>query len=167
MNKERNLEQIYRSAVAGLYARIRSNYDFLYRKFGDDGIKLIAEMSREYGRSVADRARDSLENNDIESVAAYLMRIFDTVTHGRNTARLTREGEGKIVITASRCPLGFDNPEMCKAHTTMEKTMVEELNPDLKYSIGKSMPAGDDRCEHVIEVRKRRRTNSTDRTNSR
>ena len=39
--EERTLEQVYRSAVSGLYARLRSNYDFLYRRFGDDGIKLI------------------------------------------------------------------------------------------------------------------------------
>ncbi len=43
---ERTLEEVYRSAVSGLYARLRSNYDFIYRKFGDDGIKLIADMSR-------------------------------------------------------------------------------------------------------------------------
>ena len=55
---ERTLEQVYRSAVSGLYARLRSNYDFIYRKFGDDGIKLIADMSREYGLSIAARARN-------------------------------------------------------------------------------------------------------------
>ena len=52
-NDERTLEQLYRSAVSGLYARLKSNYDFLYRRFGDEGIKLIADMSREYGLSIA------------------------------------------------------------------------------------------------------------------
>ena len=36
----RSLEQVYSSAVSGLYARLRNNYDFLYREFGQDGIKL-------------------------------------------------------------------------------------------------------------------------------
>lgn len=45
---QRTLEQVYRSAVSGLYSRLRSNYDFLYRKFGDDGLKLIADMSQEW-----------------------------------------------------------------------------------------------------------------------
>ena len=76
---ERTLEQVYRSAVSGLYARLRCNYDFIYRKFGDDGINLIADMSREYGLSVAARAKERLESNDIASVAKYLLRIFDTV----------------------------------------------------------------------------------------
>ena len=59
---ERNLEQVYRSAVNGLYARIRSNYDFIYGKYGDDGIKIIADMSREYGLSIAERAKNKLNN---------------------------------------------------------------------------------------------------------
>jgi hypothetical protein len=82
-NDERTLEQVYRSAVSGLYARLRSNYDFIYRKFGDDGIKLIADMSREYGNSVVTRARNRLRNNDLASVSAYLMRIFGTVGRGK------------------------------------------------------------------------------------
>lgn len=53
---DRDLEELYRSAVAGLYARLRSNYNFLYEKFGDEGLNLIAEMSRSYGLEVAERA---------------------------------------------------------------------------------------------------------------
>jgi len=30
-----------------------------------------------------------------------------------------------------------------------EKTVVKELNPDLLYLIGNSIPAGDDYCEHI------------------
>jgi len=48
-DETRTLEQVYRSAVSGLYARLRNNYDFIYRRFGDDGIQLITDMSREYG----------------------------------------------------------------------------------------------------------------------
>ena len=42
---------------------------------------------------------------------------------------------------------------MCLAYTMMEKTVVEELNPELIYSVGKSIPAGDSYCEHIIEIR--------------
>ena len=143
-----------RSAVSGLYARLRSNYDFIYRKFGDDGIKLIADMSCEYGCSIASRAKTRLKNNDFTSVAGYLMRIFDTVGRGKNGfTELVEVDDSKVVIKASECPLQFDNPQMCLAHTTMEKTVVEELNPNLTYRIGKSIPAGDSYCEHIIEIR--------------
>jgi hypothetical protein len=42
---------------------------------------------------------------------------------------------------------------MCRAHTTMEKTVVEDLNPALVYRIGKSTPAGDAYCEHILELK--------------
>jgi hypothetical protein len=154
IENERSLEQIYRSAVSGLYGRLRSNYDFLYRKFGDDGLKLIAEMSREYGISVANRAKAKLANGDLASVSQYLHRIFDTVARGRDLIITSEEDKDKVVIKVNRCPLDFDNPQMCLAHTTMEKTVVEELNPNLTYRIGKSLPAGDSCCEHIVELKK-------------
>ena len=151
---ERTLEEVYRSAVSGLYARLRSNYDFIYRIFGDDGIKLIADMSHEYGLSIAARGRNRLKNNDLTSVAKYLLRIFDTVSRGKNGfTELVKVDDFRVVIKASECPLHFKNSQMCLAHTTMEKTVVEELNPDLTYRIGKSIPAGDSYCEHIIEIR--------------
>jgi hypothetical protein len=153
-NDERTLEQVYRSAVSGLYARIRGNYDFIYRRFGDEGLKLIEEMSREYGLSVAARARNRLENNEIASVAGYLMRIFNTVGRGKEKFVKPFElSDSRAVIRVSDCPLHFDLPAMCQAHTTMERTVVEELNPSLAYRIGKSIPAGDAFCEHIIELK--------------
>jgi hypothetical protein len=150
---ERNLEKIYRSAVRGLYARLASNYDFIYSKFGDDGIKLIADMSREYGLSVAARAMNRQKSYDLNSVAEYLLRIFNTVNWDRkDVTELVEVDNSRIVIKARDCPLHFTNPQICLAHTTMEKTVVETLNPGLRYRIGKSIPAGDPYCEHIIEV---------------
>ena len=146
----RSLEQRYRSAVAGLYARLRSNYDALYEKFGDGGIKLIADMSRRYGQEVAKRAKKRVEEGDIKAVGEYLIRIFETVGEEFEVVEVN---ENKLIIKAFRCPLNFDKPEMCLAHTTMEKTVVEELGPNLTYRIGKSIPAGDPYCEHIIEVK--------------
>lgn len=153
MEDERNLEKIYRSAVSGLYARLKSNYDFIYRKFGYDGIEMITDMSREYGLSIAKRAKNRLESNDITSVAQYLMRIFGTVGWGKDATQITELNEIRVVIRADECPLHFDNPDICLAHTAMEKAVVEELNPDLSYRIGKSIPAGDTYCEHIIEAK--------------
>jgi hypothetical protein len=150
---QRSLEEVYRSAVSGLYARLRNNYDFLYRRFGNEGLKLIAEMSREYGLTVAKRAKARLSHNGLDSVGQYLLRIFDTVARGRGIISTAERDSNRIVIKVDRCPLDFDSPEMCLAHTTMEKTVVEELNPELVYRIGKSIPAGDSFCEHIIEIK--------------
>jgi hypothetical protein len=152
---ERTLEQVYRSAVSGLYARLKSNYDFIYGRLGDEGITLISEMSRDYGLSVLERARKRLHNNDLASVAGYLMRIFNTVGRGGTNAPDPLElTDSRAVIRIAECPLHFDIPKMCLAHTTMEKTVVEGLNPALTYRIARSIPAGDRFCEHVIEYKK-------------
>jgi hypothetical protein len=150
---ERPLTQIYRSAVNGLYARLRSNYDFIFQKFGDEGLELIADMSRIYGLSIVDRARDRLKSNDLSSVADYILRIFTTVNRDKNNVDILQADDSKVVIKISECPLHLDNPQMCLAHTAMEKTVIEELNPELTYRIGKSIPAGDSYCEHIIETR--------------
>lgn len=151
---ERTLEQVYRSAVAGLYARLRSNYDFMYEKFGEDGLKMIEDMSHEYGVDVADRARAKLAEKDLASVASYLTRIFETIGYGKKGfIESVPIDERRIVIKLSQCPLHFGLPAMCQAHTAMEKTVVEELNPELTYRIGKSIPAGDAFCEHIVEIK--------------
>ena len=149
-NTGRSLEQKYRGAVAGLYARLRSNYDTIYEEFGDKGIKLIADMSHRYGLEVAERARKRVKGDDIRSVGEYVIRIFETVGE---EVEVTEISENRMMIKVTRCPLNFDKPEMCLAHTMMEKTVVEELSPNLTYRIGKSIPAGDPYCEHIIEIK--------------
>lgn len=147
----RTLHQVYRSAVRGLYNRLRSYYDYIYQKFGNEGLKLISDMSREYGLTVAQKAKNSLKSNDLPSVAQYILRIFETVAYDKNYSARIELGNERAIIIIDECPLRFDKPEMCLAHTTMEKTVVEELNPNLTYRIGKSIPAGDSYCEHIIE----------------
>ena len=150
----RTLEQVYRSAVKGLYARITSYYDYLYNRFGDEGLEMITEMSREYGLSIVPRAKKALDNNDIRSVADYLVRIFETVAWNTGTIHLDIISSDKFIIRMDDCPLHFEKPEMCLAHTTMEKTVAEGLNPSLTYTIGRSIPAGDAYCEHILELKK-------------
>lgn len=148
----RTLDQVYRSAVKGLYARITSYYNYLYNRFGQEGLDMISEMSREYGESIVPRAREALGKNDIESVSAYLLRIFRTVDWNTDRIQIVSKNPEEIIIRVEDCPLHFENPELCLAHTTMEKTVVEGLNPDIKYTIGKSIPAGDGYCEHILSL---------------
>jgi hypothetical protein len=153
LNSDRTPEEIHQSAIVGFYARMRSNYDFLYEKFGDDGLKLIAEMSQKYGLKVAERAKKRVDGNDITSVTRYLIRIFENVGGTKETGDTVQMMENRIVVKASQCPLKLTNYKMCLAHTTMEKTVVETLSPKLTYRIGKSIPAGDPYCEHIIEIK--------------
>jgi hypothetical protein len=152
MEDKRTMEQVYRSAVKGLYARITSYYDYLYDRFGEEGLEMIADMSRQYGETIVPRARKALKNNDIDSVASYLLRIFKTVAWNTDKINLVTRSPGEIIIRVDDCPLHFTKPELCLAHTTMEKTVVEGLNPQLTYTIGKSIPAGDRFCEHILTL---------------
>jgi hypothetical protein len=79
--------------------------------------------------------------------------LYDTVARGRDLITTAEKYKNKVIIKVNRCPLDFDIPEMCLAHTTMEKTVVEELNPNLIYRIGMSIPAGDSCCEHILEIK--------------
>jgi hypothetical protein len=63
----------YRNAVNRLYARLRNNYDFLYRYFGEDGMKPVEEMSREFGISVAKRAK---AKSDISARVCYSFMVL-------------------------------------------------------------------------------------------
>ena len=144
------MERRYKSGIAGLYARLKSNYDTIYEKFGDEGIELITEMSHRYGLQVVKRARKRVKGDDIRSVGGYLIRIFENIGEA---GEVTEINDDRMVIKIARCPLNFDEPEMCLAHTMMEKTVVEELSPKLTYRIGKSIPAGDPYCEHIIETK--------------
>jgi hypothetical protein len=150
---DRTLDQVYKSAIKGLYSRITSYYNYLYNRFGQEGLDMISEMSREYGESIVPRAKEALEKNDIESVAAYLLRIFTTVNWNTDNIQLLSKSPEEIIIKVEDCPLHFKNPELCLAHTEMEKTLVEGLNPDITYFISKSIPAGDEFCEHILRLK--------------
>ena len=81
-------------------------------------------------------------------------RIFGTVSRGKEGfIDITTADTSQVIIKIRECPLHFSHPGMCLAHTAMEKTVVEELNPGLTYRIGKSIPAWEPFCEHIIELK--------------
>ena len=102
------------------------------------------------GLELLKRAEKKVEKNNVKSIGLYLVKIFNAVDA---EGEVTEFNKDKVVIKVNSCPYPFDSDEICMAHTEMEKTLVEQLNPDLRYRIGKSIPAGDDYCEHIIEYK--------------
>ena len=148
------LQRRHRSAVMGLFNRLRSNYEFICERYGDEeGIRLITDMAQKYGLEIVEFARKGVEGNDAPSIGKYLMRIFQTMGAGEGDSEITETSQERVVIKAAACPLGATTRAICEAHTTMEKTVVENLNPNLTYRIGKSAAGGDPYCEHIIEVK--------------
>lgn len=145
------IEKRYRSITKALVNRIKHLYDAIYESYGDDGLNLIEEVSRNYGLEIAERAKQKIDQPSIKSVALFIIKVFNNI---RGNGEVTEFNEDKVVIRVYECPYPFDKPEVCKAHTTMEKTLVETLGKNLKYSIQKSIPNGDPYCDHVIEYRR-------------
>lgn len=143
------VEKKYRSSTSALMNRIRMLYEELYERFGSEGLDLIRDVSREFGKEIAERGRGKVERADARSVALYLVRIFNNV---RCEGKVVDWGENRVVIRLSKCPYPFRSPEICGAHTTMERVVVETLGEGLTYRIERSMPKGDPFCDHVIEV---------------
>lgn len=144
------IEKRYRSVTAGLVRRIKILYDAIYEKFGAEGLDLIREVGNKYGLEIAERAKQKIKANDLESVALYVIRVFNTI---RGHGKVVEFSDKRVVIRVRECPYPWDKPEVCEAHTQMEKTLVETLGKNLCYRIGKSIPRGDAYCDHIIELR--------------
>ncbi len=143
------LERKYRSVVAGLTARIKAIYDAVYDRFGEEGLRLIEDVSAAYGRDIAQRAGERVKPNDVKSTALFLLHIFDLVSFV-SEPEVTQFTDDRVVIRVDKCPYPLERPEICRAHTTMEINLVQTLSPELDYRIGKCVPAGDEYCEHII-----------------
>ena len=142
------VEKKYRSITNALIKRIKHLYDAIYERFGSDGLDLIRDVSTDYGLEIAERAKQNMKHPDIKSVGLFVIKVFNNL---RGNGEVTEFNEDKVVIRVFECPYPFDKPEMCEAHTSMEKALAETLSKDLKYYIHKSIPKGDDYCDHVIE----------------
>ena len=142
------IEKRYRSITKALVRRIKHLYDAIYERYGNDGLSLIRDVSTQYGLEIAERAKRQIEQPNVQSVALFLIKVFNNI---RGTGEVIEFTEDRVVIRVYECPYPFDKPEVCEAHTLMEKTLVENLGGNLKYSIHKSIPKGDAYCDHVIE----------------
>lgn len=144
------LEKRYKSVTAGLTRRIKILYEAIFKKYGVEGLELIRDAGREYGEEIARRAKSKIKDGDLKSVALYVIRVFNTL---RGQGKVVEFSERRAVIRVWECPYSWQSPEMCRAHTQMEKTLVESLGSNLVYRISKSIPEGDPHCDHIIEVR--------------
>lgn len=144
------IEKRYKSVTAGLIRRIKILYEAIFNKYGDDGLELIREAGRQYGEEIARRVKPRIKKGDVKSVALYVIRIFNTL---RGQGKVVEFSDQRVVIRVWECPYPWETPEMCRAHTQMEKTLVESLGKNLVYRISKSIPEGDAYCDHIIEVK--------------
>ena len=144
-------EAKYARVVPGLLKRVRDLYEEIYRRFGDQGLDLIRDVSREYGRAAASKSLLRHQVSGVADVGRYLLMVFDMVTPHWEVSHFD---DDKLIIKVTECPYPFTNPDVCEAHTTMERALVETFDPSLEYRIGCSVARGDNYCEHILTRRK-------------
>ncbi len=145
-------EEKLRRALPGYMKRIGDLYSAIYQRFGEEGLDLIREVSGEYGRRIAANVRKKGELKGIGEVGRYVLKVFDMVSEDWG---VTEFGGDRLVITVSRCPYPLSEAEVCRAHTCMEKALIDALDSDLEHHVGQCIPAGDPVCEHIIRRRER------------
>ncbi len=141
------VEKQYHSTVRGLLTRIRKLYEAIEDRFGEDGLALIEEISRDYGSEIAARVRERQDELSLHETGKFLLRVFNGV---RAEGEVTEWNDDRVIIAVPRCPYPFTRPEICAAHTTMEEALVHGLNPTLRYEIERCIPRGDSECWHVL-----------------
>jgi hypothetical protein len=141
------VEEKYHRAVPGYMRRLCGIYEAMYARFGQEGLDLIRQVSTEYGASIGRNVKKKGGLKGVAEVGRYLLRVFDMVSDDWSVPEFS---ENKLVISVSRCPYPFAFPEVCEAHTCMERALVETLDEDLDYRIGRSIPKGDPFCEHIL-----------------
>jgi len=140
-------EEKYYSVVPGLLRRIKNLYENIYKEFGADGLELIRKNSDEYGKEIGRRVKARGELKGIYEVGSFLIKVFDNVAENWE---ITYLDENKLVIRVPKCPYPFESVAICKAHIQMERSLIKSLDENLDYWVGKSIPSGDDYCEHIL-----------------
>jgi len=140
-------EDKYHRAVPGYMRRICGLYDAIHERFREDGLDLIRDVSRGYGSRIGTNIMKTRSLKGVAEVGRYLLRVFDMVSDDWS---VTEFSEDRLVISVSRCPYPFTKPEVCEAHTCMEKAIVNTLDESLDYRVGRSIPKGDPFCEHIL-----------------
>jgi hypothetical protein len=145
-----SIEKKYHRAVPGYMRRLRDLYEAIYKRFGEDGLDLIREVSRQYGTGIGNNVRKKHELKGVAQVGRYLLRVFDMISDDWWVAEFSPD---RLVIAVSRCPYPFTSDKVCEAHTTMEQSLIAALDKNLEYRIGRSIPKGDAYCEHILCVK--------------
>jgi len=135
-------------AVPGYMRRMLGLYNAVYERFGEDGLDLIRNVSSNYGVQIGKNLNKKGGLKGLVEVGRYLLRVFDIVG---GDWEVTEFSDDRLIIAVHRCPFPFEKPEICQAHTCMEKNLVATLDESLQYRIGCSIPAGDAYCEHILE----------------
>ena len=82
-------EEKYHRAVPGYMRRLRDLYEAIYERYGDDGLELIRQVSRDFGTKVGTNVKKKGPLKGLNQVATYLLKVFDMVSDDWEIAEIS------------------------------------------------------------------------------
>jgi len=152
----------YKRLMDVAWGALLADEDFVYRKWGKAALAEFLEGTRpKWSGAVAKRFVDKLGlKPDVEG-AIKLLGVYSQELWGFGDPQYSEaklESPTKGTYTNLVCRGWEKSPEHCK-ETNCEiacgneyMAVIKALSPDLKLTVTKARPRGDDRCEYTVEI---------------
>ena len=152
----------YKRLMDVAWGALLADEDFVYRKWGKEALAEFLQDTRpKWSGAVAKRFVDKLGlKPDVEG-AIKLLGVYSQELWGfgdpqYSEAKLESPTMGSYTNLVCR---GWEkSPEHCKetnceiACSNEYMAVVKALSPELKLTVTKSRPRGDDRCEYTVQI---------------
>lgn len=147
-------------ATQGLTGAYMACADTLRKEKGDD---YYVQFATQLWGSVGSRAKEFADAFGLPTGSPAELNdtvlMFAMASMGPEFKFETVEtGENRCVCQTATCPWanradeqGVDNPKCKEAHLKWGESVVQALNPDMKFSITQAIPDGDSKCQWVFE----------------
>ena len=152
----------YKRLIDVSWGALLADEDFVYRKWGKEALlEFLVQTRPQWSGVVAKRLVEKLGlKPDVEG-AIRLMGVYSQEVWGFGDPQYTEarlETPTKGTFTNLVCRAWEKTPEHCKetdcdiACAAEYGGLARALSPDLKVTVTKARPRGDDRCEYTVEL---------------
>jgi len=154
--KEYPLQMRFKAGVGTLNQYLKTYNLAIYKKFGDEGLKLIAEiwsgMAEEYFPLSFEKM--GFEGDGPKEIAEWFARADAIMGYDTDFFVFSDKKAG---FRVNKCPwYNAPSPEGAKICSegviNFERRAAQLLNPKIQVSMGKFFHNGDDCCEYIFEI---------------
>ena len=122
------------------------------KQFGEKAESIISLFSYRRGLALGKAMAAKLEDKSFETAIKSFVAASEKSTA---PAELISFEKNRAVIKGMVCPLGLNGNgrEICEAMMNMDRGILEKMSGKrIKYTVNKTVAAGDDHCEVVFDV---------------
>jgi hypothetical protein len=146
----------FKAAVSTLNQYLKAYNIAIYKKFGEDGLELIAQIWADMAERFFPTSFEAmgLEGDGPKEIAEWFAKADAVMGYDTDLFVLS---ENKAGFRINKCPW-FEEPspegeQICsKGVIAFEKRAAKLLNPEIKVSLGKFFHKGDACCEYIFEI---------------